>query len=126
MAQEVCIRCQAPVVLGQDLCATCGAAISNFAVTERGLLNAALAGGTRRRPGEYSTFVRLRWLAGAFGIAMGVATYLMLGGVPGLAAGISIGLLSGLICVLVQRRFRRIADGERGDTDRHPRQSVQP
>ncbi|MHC4955164.1 MAG: hypothetical protein ACYTGZ_15015 [Planctomycetota bacterium] len=77
MGRELCVRCQTPVTPGQDFCPTCGVETGVAARTlghfYRGA-RFAMMGGRRRRPGEHSTFVRLRWLPAAFGVFAVVIT----------------------------------------------------
>ena len=94
--------------MGQDLCHKCGRAVGVFAATETGALDAAIAGGTRRRPGEASTFTRLTWLPYAVGAAMGAAVLIMIGGIPGAIAAPVMALIAYGICRGMQVHFERM------------------
>jgi len=111
---ELCIRCQTPVVPGQDLCAHCGLATGVDARQGGGLATDEFVRGWRRRPGEPSTFVRARWLPAVVALFMFAAALAAAPDSP--VAAPVVAVIAYALCTLVRARLVAMAKNESADT----------
>ena len=122
MGKQICLRCQEPITRPVDHCPRCGLPIGagarNWVKGHRWVDRFAAMGGNRRKPGELSTFAKLKWLPFVFAIAMMIVTLAAVPGVVGVAAAAVVAMVALVTCSMIQSHGVAIAEAERAELDR--------
>jgi hypothetical protein len=118
MRMQVCLSCHTPLTPGTDYCPECGMAISHFARSNIGWsYRFAMAGGKRRKPGELSTFVRLKWLPFALGAVMMGVTLAAAPGTVGVVLAPIVAIVALAACSMFQSYVAAAIEAEKTDLD---------
>jgi len=89
-------------------------AISAFARTNVGWrYRFATVGGKRRKPGELSTFAKLKWLPFVFAIAMMIVTLAAVPGPVGVGAALVVAIVAMVTCSMFQSHVVASIEAER-------------